>query len=74
MFYLLIMQNDSTQTVYAYETYDSALAAFHSELAYRAEGRNKTVCCILNSIGELIKREYWVKPEQPEPEPNQAEE
>lgn len=73
MFYLLIMQNDSTQVVYAYETYDSALAAFHSELAYRAEGRNKTVCCILSSIGELIKREYWTRPEEPNTTNNSEE-
>ena len=74
MFYLVTMQNGETQIVYAYQSLDEAVAAFHSELAYRGEGRNKTVCVILNSIGELVKREYWVRPEQPEPEPNQAEE
>ena len=62
MFYLIIIQNDSSQVIYGYETYDAALAAFHNELAYRADGRNKTVCVIINSLGELIKREYWVRP------------
>lgn len=64
MFYLVIMQNDTTQTVYSYTTLDDALAAFHNELAYRAEGRNKTVCVILNSVGDLIKKEYWKRLEE----------
>lgn len=74
MFYLVIMQNDTTQVVYSYETLDAALSAFHGELAYRGEGRDKTVCCILSSIGELIKREYWTRPVNPEPEPDNGEE
>lgn len=61
MYYLVIIQNDSTQAIYAYQTLDAALAAFHSELAYRAEARTKTVCSILNNLGELIKREAYVK-------------
>lgn len=59
MFYLAIIQNDETQALYRYPDYDTALAKFHSELAYRAAGRRKTVCTILNSLGELVKTEYW---------------
>lgn len=66
MFYLVIMQNDETQAVFRYGTLDAALAAFHTELAYRGEGRNKTVCTILNRIGEAIKRECWERPEEPQ--------
>lgn len=62
MFYLVIMQNESTQTVYSYETLDAAISMFHTELAYRGDGRNKTVCVILNKNGELIKREAWERP------------
>lgn len=62
MFYLAIIQNDTTQALYRYDTYDQALATFHSELAYRGDARMKTVCVILNSIGELIKRDYWERP------------
>jgi hypothetical protein len=54
--------------VYKYDTLDAALAQLHNELAYRAEGRTKTVCVILNSIGELVKREAWKAPVN-EPEP-----
>lgn len=65
MFYLVIIQNDTTQAIYKYDTFDQALAAFHSEMAYRAEGRDSTVCVILNRIGELIKREDWQRPVEP---------
>ena len=77
MFYLVIIQNDASQAVYKYDTLDAALAAFHAEMAYRADGRNSTVCVILNRIGEVIKREDWTRePEpvqipQPEPEPEE---
>ena len=65
MYYLVIIQNDSTQAVYSYETNDMALAAFHSELAYRGEGRNKTVCVILDDNGTLVTREVWKKSVDP---------
>ena len=59
MFYLVIVQNDSVQTVHVHQTLDSALSEYHSELAYRGDTRMKTMCAILNSIGELIRRECW---------------
>ena len=59
MFNLVIIQNNSSRAIYAYDTYDAALAAFHAEMAYRADGRDSTVCVILNRIGELVKREDW---------------
>ena len=62
MYYLVTIQNESTQTVYSYETLDQAISVFHTELAYRGEGRIKTVCVILNKNGELVKREAWEKP------------
>ena len=78
MFNLVIIQNDSARAIYAYDTYDAALAAFHAEMAYRAEGRDSTVCVILNRIGELIKREDWhrevtpVEPDIPDVEPEET--
>ena len=78
MFNLVIIQNDSARAIYAYDTYDAALAAFHAEMAYRAEGRGSTVCVILNRIGELIKREDWrrevtqVEPDIPDVEPEET--
>ena len=62
MFYLVIIQNDTTQAVYSYETLDAAISMFHTELAYRGDGRNRTVCVILNKNGELVKREFWERP------------
>ena len=62
MFYLVIIQNDTTQTIYSYETLDAAISMFHTDLAYRGDGRNRTVCVILNKNGELVKREFWERP------------
>ena len=55
--YLLIVQNDSTAAVYSYDDYDTALTAFHTELAYRGEGRESTLCVIIDSYGDTVKRE-----------------
>lgn len=62
MFYLVIIQNNTTQAVYPYDTLDAAISMFHTELAYRGDGRDKTVCVILNQKGELVKRELWERP------------
>ena len=59
MYYLAIVQNGTTQALYAYSSYDAALAAYHSELAYRAEGRTSTLCVILDMYGNTMKQEYW---------------
>ncbi len=67
-YYLVIIQNESICAVYRYQDLDAALAAFHSELAYRASGRNSTLCVILDKIGGTIKREKWERQEEPEEE------
>lgn len=59
MYYLVIIQNDSTQSVYSYATYDAVLSAYHSELAYRGDSRHKTVCVVLDDCGCLVCREVW---------------
>lgn len=61
MYYVIIIQNSDTQAVYVYESLDTALSVFHSELAYRAEGRFSTTCVIINGIGETIKTDHWEK-------------
>ena len=59
MYYLVIVQNNETQAVYRYNTYNEALAAYHSELAYRAEGRTSTKCCILDENLCSIRQEVY---------------
>lgn len=62
MFNLVIIQNDSARAIYAYDgpgAWDNVLAAFHSELAYRGDGRNKTVCTILDEDGVEVRNEIW---------------
>lgn len=61
-FYLVKIQKSAegtTQGVYAYDTFDAALAAFHTELAYRSDSRLATVCVILDDYGNTQKKESW---------------
>ena len=58
-YYLVIVQNNQTQAVFAHTGIDQALAAFHNELAYRAESRTSTLCVIIDEYGNTVKREYW---------------
>jgi hypothetical protein len=62
MYYLVIIQNNNTQSIFSYQTIDEALSVFHTELAYRGETRNSTVCVILEETGALIKRDSWQRP------------
>jgi hypothetical protein len=60
-YYLVTIQNDSTQAIFSYAALDDALAAFHTELAYHAEGRDRTLCIIFDSNGNIIRSEEWVR-------------
>lgn len=62
MYYLAIVQNDETQALYRYNTYEEALAAYHTELAYRAEGRKSTKCAILNGDLQMLRQETYIAP------------
>lgn len=62
MYYLAIVQNENTAALYSYSTYEEALAAYHTELAYRAEGRTSTKCAILNGDLQLLRQETYVAP------------
>lgn len=77
-FYLIIVQNESAVAIYSYDTMDAALAAYHSELAYRSELRTSTDCAILNEALQVMMRESYTAPAPepeptPEPEPNNEE-
>lgn len=76
MFYLLVVQNESTPAIYAYNSHDAALAAFHTEMAYRHEDRHSTKCMILNSnLGTLETEIYVAQPVDTTPteEPTEGE-
>lgn len=62
MYYLAIVQNDETQALYRYNTYEEALAAYHTELAYRAETRKSTKCAILDGDLNMLRQETYVVP------------
>lgn len=61
-YFLFLVQNNSVCANYGFNNLDDALAMFHSELAYRGEGRTATLCVILDRIGGTIKRDYWERP------------
>lgn len=72
MYYLVIAQNNDTQAVYRYDTMDAALAAYHAELAYRAEGRTSTKCAILDTELRYIMGETYAKETAPVEEPQEG--
>lgn len=72
MFYLAIVQNDETQALYRYNSYDDTLAAYHAELAYRAEGRKSTKCAILDGDLHLLRQETYVAPVSDNTEPQEG--
>lgn len=74
MYTVLIMQNDTTPAVYAFATENEALAYYHNELAYRAEGRVSTRCAILDPDFNLIRQEtYSIVREKTEEAPEVVE-
>ena len=62
MYYLAIVQNDSTNALYTYNNFEDALAAYHQELSYRAEGRTSTKCAILDSTFQVLRCEEYRAP------------
>lgn len=73
MYYVAIVQNDETQALYRYNTYEEALAAYHTELAYRAEGRTSTRCVIFDSELRTMRAEVYTAPvPEPNAEPNEG--
>lgn len=60
MYYLAIIQNQGeSKALNSYDTFEDALAAYHTELAYRAEIRTQTVCSILNAEGQVLRSEVY---------------
>lgn len=61
MFYLVKIQNDTTQAIFSYTTYEDALAAYHTELAYRSDDRMITRCAILDRNLSMLNSEIYTK-------------
>lgn len=67
MYYLAIIQNfGASNSLLPFNTFEEALARYHTELAYRATSRTQTVCSILNSEGQVLRNETYTAPAQPE--------
>ena len=70
IYWVLETQNDETSLKYRFAdddagatspAIDRALEKFHTVMAYRAEGRNCTMCCIIDITGGVVKKERWVR-------------
>lgn len=59
MFFVVIVQNDEITSSFGYTDYTQALAKYHTELAYRSEGRTSTMCMIIDRFGEVQKKERY---------------
>lgn len=75
MYYLAIIQNESTSTLFTYSTFEEALAAYHTELAYRSDDRTSTKCVIFDSELRTLRAEVYEKPVDTTPteEPTEGE-
>lgn len=77
MYYVAIIQNfGASNALLPFNTFEEALARFHSELAYRHESRQQTVCSILNAEGQVLRNEVYtahVAPSNAEPETTEGE-
>ena len=62
MYYLAIIQNNTTNALYAHNTFEDALAAYHTELAYRSDDRTSTRCVIFDSDLRTLRAEVYEKP------------
>ena len=62
MYYVLIVQNKTTQAVFRYDSIEAAQAKYHEELAYRAEGRTSTDCAILDETLRVVIKENYTAP------------
>lgn len=62
MYYLVIIQNNNAQAIYRYDSLDAVMAAYHAELAYRAEGRTSTKCAILDYDMRIVRSEVYTAP------------
>ena len=58
--YLITIQNEETIQALGFTNWNELLARFHQELAYRHESRRSTVCIILSSTGQELKRDTYV--------------
>lgn len=61
MYYLVIIQNDTTPAIYSYTTYEDALSRYHTELAYRSDERISTRCAIFDRNMTMMRSEVYSK-------------
>lgn len=57
-YYVVIIKQDS-QSINAYETIDSALGAFHTEMAYAYNSNIDTTCIVTDRFGSQNKVERY---------------
>lgn len=66
-YFVSIIQNGEIPAMYAYDDKNAAMAAFHSEMAYRHESRTSTVAFVMDANGNVIVKDRYFAP-APAPE------
>ena len=77
MFYLIEISTGDAKiagkAVYEYDTENEAVASFHTKLgnAMKSELFDTELVMVIDSNGKMLKREKFVKPLPPAPEPEE---
>lgn len=59
-YHLIIIQNEDVLSALTFTSWNDVMARFHTELAYRDASRRSTVCIILSSTGQELKRDVYI--------------
>lgn len=72
MYYLITIQNGKTANITGYEDEAAALSKFYTEMSYGVSTLNSVMCQLIGEVGNVIKHEYWQKPDSSveAPDPN----
>lgn len=68
MYYLVeittyVNSTPDAYAVYAHDSMDGAVAAFHQKMsgAMRNENYASELCIVIDGMGDMYKKEYWVR-------------
>ena len=60
--FVSIIQNGETPAMFAYDDKNAAMAAFHTEMAYRHPSRTSTVAFVFNANGTVVAHDSYIAP------------
>lgn len=63
--FVFAVQNGTTPAAAAYDNKADALAAYHTEMAYRHESRTSTTGIVVDAAGHVVAMETYTAPPAP---------